>query len=193
MKPLLQIAILTSSLSLSVVANAAITFNDVPIGTIIDSDHYKAHGVIFSTDLGQYLYTVASTGINSGFGPSLTASGNGKITIKFVVPGTDYDGTTHTTALMILDNEPGGLYYTVTSSDIDGQEMIQIGNNHNYLAGDGYSQEPGTHSIEFVPAKPNTQFLNSVGFGKIESVPEVTTGLLIPLGFMLIHMKRKRV
>jgi hypothetical protein len=120
------------------------------------------------------------------------ASGNGRINIEFVLPGTLTLGTVHSSALMILDSSPGGPNYTVTSFDIDDQQMIQIGNNRNYLAGDGYYQEPGTHRIEFMPADPSHQFLNSVGFSEIQAVPEPTSAGLIGLGSIVLALIRRR-
>jgi hypothetical protein len=169
-----------------------LTFTDVSVGTIIAPEHYQAQGVMLSTNPGQHLYTVASFGINSGFGPSLAASGDGKINIQFVIPGTMTLGGVNTSALMILDNNPGSANYTVTSYDVYNQEMIQIGNNHNYLAGDGYSQEPPTHRIEFIPANPATQFLNSIGFGQIKIVPEPSLALNITLGMLTLTLRRRR-
>ena len=186
------LAVIVALVGISNVASAAVTFNDVPVGTVISSDHYQSQGLLFYTDPGQYLFTEASFGINSGFGPSLVASGNGRINVEFVDSLTLNLGTVHTSALMILDNNPGGADYTVTSFDISGQQMIQIGNNHNYLAGDGYYQDPGTHSIEFLPADPSHQFLNSVGFSQIQSVPEPTSVSLVALGACAVGLIRRR-
>lgn len=164
----------------------------MPIGTVIEFDRYKSLGVLLSTSPGQTIQTVASFGLNSGFGPSLAASGNGLIIIEFVIPDTMTLGGVNSNALMVLDNYPGGSMYTVTTFDYIGQEMMQLGNNHNYLVGDGYSQEPPPHRIEFRPANPAGQFLNSITFSEIRNVPEPGMSVLMVLVFGIVSSRRMR-
>lgn len=171
---------------------ASITFNSIPPGTVIEPEHYMSQGLILSTDLGQHIYVTTSSSINTSLGLMLRASGNGKIGLTFFSPNTLNPGTVSSCKLMIADDNPGTGNYTATYFDIDGQQMLQIGNNRNYLVGDGYSTDPGSHYIEFVPNNPDSQFINSISFTEIKGVPEPSTLSLISLVLCWGVIRRNR-
>ena len=160
-----------------------INFGSIPNGTVINSNDFQSLGVLLLTDPGQTFHSSGS---------SLVASGNGHVTIEFTLPGTVIPGGVPSFAIYVVDNRPGGANYTVTAFDANHQQMIQIGNNHDYLAGDGYSFAPDVHTIEFVPADPAFQFINSISFPQIQAIPEPTTALLVITGVVLCLPRLRR-
>lgn len=171
---------------------AFITFNNIPVGTVIDPEYYISQGLVLSTDPNQHIYVTSSSATNTSLGLMLRASGNGKIGLTFFSPNTLNLGTVSSCKLMIADDNPGTGNYTVTYFDVDYQEMLRIGNNRNYLAGDGMSTNPGSHYVEFIPNNPDSQFINSISFTEIQSVPEPSTISFLGLLTCLVVIRRSR-
>jgi hypothetical protein len=158
-----------------------IEFGAIPTGTVISSADYLSVGILLFTDAGQHLFVSGS---------SLVASGNGHVTIEFTLPGTTIPAGVSTFAIYTTDNTPGGSAYTFTGFDAAHQQMFQLGNNHDYLVGDGYSFLPYVHTLEFVPSKPTSQCITRIGFGEIQSVPEPT--ILLPIALVGLIFWRRR-
>lgn len=183
----IMIRIATVSLVLAALADrvysqGSINFGATPNGTAISANSFSSLGLLLQTDLGQSLYSSGS---------SLVASGNGHVTIEFFLPGTTTPGGVSSFSMYIADNLPGSTY-TVTGYDGTGLEMFQMGNNHDYLLGDGYSFSPYVHTLEFSPSSPGYNFIDNITFSQIHPVPEPQTLCLATLGATIFILSRKR-